>query len=64
MFNGIASAGLSICVFLVPQFDKEKSFLATIALCGAMLFAGTFPFIIVSLATEKLAISYATSILW
>ncbi|VDK64358.1 unnamed protein product, partial [Gongylonema pulchrum] len=39
MFNGIASAGLSVCVLMVPQFDKERSFLATAALCGAMLFA-------------------------
>ncbi|VDM24116.1 unnamed protein product [Toxocara canis] len=40
MFNGIASAGLSVCVLAVPQFDRETSFLAIIALCGAMLFAG------------------------
>uniref|UniRef100_A0A0M3JU39 Sialin (inferred by orthology to a human protein) n=1 Tax=Anisakis simplex TaxID=6269 RepID=A0A0M3JU39_ANISI len=40
IFNGIASAGLSICVLAVPQFDKNTSFLAIIALCGAMLFAG------------------------
>uniref|UniRef100_A0A915Q2N5 Major facilitator superfamily (MFS) profile domain-containing protein n=1 Tax=Setaria digitata TaxID=48799 RepID=A0A915Q2N5_9BILA len=40
IFNGIASAGLSVCVFTVPQFDQEQSFLATIALCCAMLFAG------------------------
>uniref|UniRef100_F1L566 Transporter n=1 Tax=Ascaris suum TaxID=6253 RepID=F1L566_ASCSU len=40
IFNGIASAGLSICVLAVPHFDKETSFLAIISLCGAMLFAG------------------------
>lgn len=42
MFNGIASAGLSLCVLAVPHFDKEHSFMATVALCGAMVFAGSF----------------------
>uniref|UniRef100_A0A1I7W0X3 MFS domain-containing protein n=1 Tax=Loa loa TaxID=7209 RepID=A0A1I7W0X3_LOALO len=40
IFNGIASAGLSLCIITVPQFDRERSSLATIPLCCAMLFAG------------------------
>ncbi|VDK88742.1 unnamed protein product [Onchocerca ochengi] len=40
VFNGIASLGLSVCIITVPQFDRERSSLATIPLCLAMLFAG------------------------
>ncbi|VDN60762.1 unnamed protein product [Dracunculus medinensis] len=40
LFNGIASSGLSICIFLVTCFDEKTSVLATVAFCGAMLFAG------------------------
>ncbi|VBB33930.1 unnamed protein product [Acanthocheilonema viteae] len=41
IFNGIASAGLSLCIIIVPQFDQEQSSFATISLCCAMLFAGS-----------------------
>ncbi|KAK6111222.1 Major Facilitator Superfamily protein [Brugia pahangi] len=40
IFNGIASAGLSLCIITVPQFDRERSSFATIPLCCGMLFAG------------------------
>ncbi|VDK88204.1 unnamed protein product [Litomosoides sigmodontis] len=40
IFNGIASAGLSLCIIAVPQFDQERSSFATIPLCCAMVFAG------------------------
>uniref|UniRef100_A0A158R3Z9 MFS domain-containing protein n=1 Tax=Syphacia muris TaxID=451379 RepID=A0A158R3Z9_9BILA len=40
VFNAVASAGLSLCVIAVPQFNKDASFLAVVALCGAMVFAG------------------------
>ncbi|EGT46589.1 hypothetical protein CAEBREN_28592 [Caenorhabditis brenneri] len=39
-FNAVASAGLAICIFLVPYFNKESAFLAVFCLCGAMIFAG------------------------
>ncbi|CAJ0959192.1 unnamed protein product, partial [Mesorhabditis belari] len=40
VFNGIASAGLSICIGIVPFFDKDHATLAVICLCGAMFSAG------------------------
>ncbi|MFH4977253.1 hypothetical protein AB6A40_003962 [Gnathostoma spinigerum] len=40
VFNATASAGLSLCVAAAPQFNEKTSFLAVIALCSAMLFAG------------------------
>ncbi|VDO38617.1 unnamed protein product [Onchocerca flexuosa] len=42
VFNGIASLGLSVCIITVPQFDRDRSSLATIPLCLAMLFAGSY----------------------
>ncbi|TMS37773.1 hypothetical protein L596_004637 [Steinernema carpocapsae] len=40
MFNGVASGGLALCIFVVPFFDKDRAVLAIAALCMAMLFAG------------------------
>ncbi|CAD6193531.1 unnamed protein product [Caenorhabditis auriculariae] len=39
-FNGVASGGLAICVFMVPLFNKDSAVLAVVCLCGAMIFAG------------------------
>lgn len=40
VFNGVASAGLSLCIFLVPHFGKDSVIFAVVALCAAMIFAG------------------------
>ncbi|CAI5449868.1 unnamed protein product [Caenorhabditis angaria] len=40
LFNGVASAGLAVCIFLVPFFNKDSASFAIICLCGAMIFAG------------------------
>ncbi|KJH46246.1 hypothetical protein DICVIV_07682 [Dictyocaulus viviparus] len=39
-FNAIASAGLAVCIFIVPLFDKTRAVFAVFSLCGAMIFAG------------------------
>uniref|UniRef100_A0A0N4Z3C4 MFS domain-containing protein n=1 Tax=Parastrongyloides trichosuri TaxID=131310 RepID=A0A0N4Z3C4_PARTI len=39
-FNAVASAGLSLSVFMVPSFDKNHAFMAVAMLCSAMTFAG------------------------
>ncbi|CAJ0566239.1 unnamed protein product, partial [Mesorhabditis spiculigera] len=40
VFNGIASAGLSICIGIVPFFKKDHAALAVLSLCAAMFSAG------------------------
>lgn len=40
LFNGVASGGLALCIFLVPIFDKDTAVFAVVSLCGAMIFAG------------------------
>uniref|UniRef100_A0A0K0FWZ0 Sialin (inferred by orthology to a human protein) n=1 Tax=Strongyloides venezuelensis TaxID=75913 RepID=A0A0K0FWZ0_STRVS len=40
IFNAVASAGLSLSVFLVPSFNKDHAFMAVGMLCSAMTFAG------------------------
>ncbi|KHJ93239.1 hypothetical protein OESDEN_06856, partial [Oesophagostomum dentatum] len=39
-FNAVASAGLAVCIFIVPWFDKTRAVFAVFSLCGAMIFAG------------------------
>ncbi|CAI4228231.1 unnamed protein product [Auanema sp. JU1783] len=39
-FNATASAGLSICIFAVPFFDKDHALWSVFSLSGAMVFAG------------------------
>lgn len=50
VFNGVASAGLSASILIVPLFNKNEAYLAVGSLSLAMIFAGKTYFFITEIS--------------